>query len=44
VVRIGFPDLLTSGVVSIGGHLVLGIGQGRNLPAGRVAAGGPAGR
>ena len=34
VVRIGFPDLLTSGVVSIGGHLVLGIGQGRNLPCG----------
>jgi hypothetical protein len=31
VVRIGFPDLFPPRVVIIQGHLVLGIGQGRNL-------------
>ncbi|MFO0526919.1 MAG: transposase [Planctomycetota bacterium] len=40
VVRIGLPDLLTPRVVIIQGHLVLGIGQRRNLTAGRVAVGG----
>jgi hypothetical protein len=40
VVRIGLPDLLTPCAVIIQGHLVLGIGQRRNLTCGRVAVGG----